>query len=62
MKRFGDKVVAVRKISKFFKGKKMIRKFRRTVQLAREQSANQSKGKKGAKGKGSKKGSKKGKK
>lgn len=48
-------IVAVRKISKFVKGKKMIRKFRKTVQLAREASANQSKkGKKGKKS-GSKK-------
>ena len=53
-------VFAVRKIEKFVKGKKMIRRFRRTVQLAREKSAGEGKGKKGKKGKkgSEKKGSK----
>ena len=50
-------IVAVRKISKFFKSKKIIKKFRKTVQLAREKSASEGKkGKKSSKGsKGSKK-------
>ena len=52
-------VFAVRKIEKFVKGKKMIRRFRRTVQLAREKSASEGKGK-GKKGKGKKGSEKKG--
>lgn len=52
-------IFAVRKIFKFFKNKKMLRKFRRTVMLAREASANEKKGKKkGGRGKSAKKGKK----